>query len=134
MDVVVGDIVEVRWTEIELRGVNLLALGTLDGQVQISGQMSVGVVGRDLGTVLFAKSVIKGRQNDGRPELAFVNQVARLLIVRVESHGERRRDLLLDAKVIVIRALRQRRRIKRRERRRGGIGELRDSFASDEFE
>ena len=75
MDVVVGDVGQIRWREVELRRVDVLALGALRGQVEIGSQRPAGIVGGEFDAVLPAIAVVERRQDDRRAELALVDQV-----------------------------------------------------------
>ena len=73
MDVVVGDIFEVRRREIELRRIDLFAFCALHSQIQVGAELLGGVVGGEFGAVLFAVAIIERRQDDGRTELPFID-------------------------------------------------------------
>src|SRR5258708_37861303 len=104
VNVIVRDVGQIRGGEIELRRIDLLALGALRGQVQIGRQVARGVINRELGPVLFPVAVVEGRQNDGRAELTLVDQIFRLLVIGVESNGQFAGDLLLNAEAVVVRS------------------------------
>lgn len=74
MDVVIGNVRQILGREIKLRGVNLLALCTLGCMAQIHRQIIVRVIRRELNAILLAIGVIKGRENDGRSKLTFVDE------------------------------------------------------------
>ena len=109
MDVVVGDIGQIRRREIELRRIDVLALGALHREIQIGRESPGRVVDGEFRAVLLAEAVVERRQNDGCTELALVDQIHRLLVVAVRSDRQRSGDFLLHAEIVVVRMLRQRR-------------------------
>ena len=109
VNVVVGDVGEIFRSEVELRGVDLFAFGTLRRKIEIDRQIAGRVIAREFDAVLLAVAVVERRQDDRRPELTLVDEVDRLLVVGVESQCQRATEFLLDTDVVIVRALRERR-------------------------
>ena len=70
--------------------------------VQVSGEFLGGVIEGEFGAVLLAVAVIERREDDGRAELALVDQVRGQLVVAVDADREMRADLLLSADVEIV--------------------------------
>src|ERR1700730_4043957 len=107
MNVVGGNIRDLGGREIELRRREILAFGTLRGEVEIRVEVLHRVVRREFDAVLLAVAVVEGRENDGCPELTFVDEVDRLLIVSIDTQGQGTAYLLLDTQVVVVRLFRR---------------------------
>src|ERR1700693_3358599 len=75
MNEIVGDVGQVGGLEIELCGVDILALGALGRKIQIGVEAAGGVVARKLDAELPAVEIVEWRQDDRRSELAFIDQV-----------------------------------------------------------
>ena len=137
VDVVARDVVERRLVEVELRGLDALAMRGLPRGIQVGAEIVDGVVGAELDAADQTIAVIEGRENDRRPELTLVDQVLRLLVVAVDAERQGLVEkLLLHAEVIVIGALGDRRGVLRHRARRHGRGarELRERAGADELE
>src|SRR6185437_3599480 len=110
-DPVAGDVGEVVGAEVELRRLELLSAGPLGGKIEICREVSACNACRYFGPVLLAVPIVEGRQDDRCTELAFVDEVRRLLVVCIYSGGEAVAEALLDSDVVVVRLLGERRRV-----------------------
>src|SRR5665213_2150043 len=102
VDVVVGDIGNIPRSEIELRRIDVLALGALRCKVEIGAHLFIYIVGRELNAILLSVTVIERGEDDRRTKLAFVDEVSRLLVIAVETECEFATQLLLNPDIIVI--------------------------------
>src|SRR5690348_4621260 len=128
--VVIGNVGEIVGAEVELRRFDLLAARSLGGEVEVSREMSARVAFREFGAVLLAMTVIERRQDDRRAELAFIDEVHRLLVVGVNAGGEAVVEALLDADVVVVCLLCERRGVLIDSRRTGRAREFDESLAA----
>ena len=134
MDVVAGDISQIVGGEVELARLEILADRALERDVAVRLEMAGRVVAGEFHAVHLAVAVIERRQDDGRTELTLVDEVDRLLVIAVHADGESFGNALLDADVVVVRALGLDRVVlgdRRLERR---VEELLDGGAADQLE
>ena len=88
------DVVEFLLAELELAGDDLPAGGAAEGEVGVGGETVLGIVRGQLDALDFPVLVVKGRENQRLPELAFIEQVGDALVVAIEGGGERGRELV----------------------------------------
>src|ERR1700722_7572272 len=134
VNVVIGDVRQVFRSEVELRRVDLLAFGTLRRKVEVDRQIAGRVIAREFDAVLLAEAVVERRQDDRRSELTLVDEIDRLLVIRIESQRQRAPEFLLDADVVIVGSLRERRGGLRRQGWRRRVLEQGNVFAAYEFE
>ena len=84
VDVVVGNVVKLWLGEVELRRLDVLAVGGLNRQIPIDREILDGVVGGKFHAADEAVAVVERREDDRRAELSFVDQVLRLLVEAVD--------------------------------------------------
>src|SRR5208337_2340165 len=75
VDVVIRDIREFIRPKQSLARDYVLALRLLVRKIEISGPLLVGINRRQLDSLGIASIVVEGRQNQGLPELAFIDEV-----------------------------------------------------------
>ncbi len=102
-----GDVAQIIRVEVELRADDVLADVPRGSEVAIGGEVSLCVGGAELDAVLLAVPVVERRENDRRTELSLVDQVDRLLVVRIHADRQAIQELLLRADVVVVRSLRE---------------------------
>ena len=125
-DIVIADIFEFVGFEIELPGLDLGALRDAVVEVLVQIEIFVSVRAGLLDAVNAALGVVEGLKDKRGPELAFVDQIARLLVVGVDSDIQSGNYLLSYPGVEIMVALDRRVAVAERSGRASGIGEFRD--------
>src|SRR5690348_1476433 len=114
MDEVVGNVGEVAGIEIELAGDDVFPDRMKDRKIAIGRERTIGVVARKLRAILLSVLVVEGRKNDGRAELALINEIDRAFEIAVEADGQRvRKEFLFDSRIEIVSAFRSGRRVHR---------------------
>ena len=129
----IADIFELIGREIELPGLDLGALRDAVVEVLVRIQIFVGIRAGVLDAVNAAFRVVEGFENQRGSELAFVDQVGGLLVVRIDSDIQSGNYLLSHAGVEIVVALHGRIAIAKRSRRAGRAREFLDTADGDEF-
>ncbi len=99
VDPVAVDVGQLRVVEVELAGLDALALRARHAQVQVRAEITLAVVGAGLQPVDAAAFVVEGREQQRVAELAFILQVAHVAIIGVQAQRQVRRELVRDAEV-----------------------------------
>ena len=104
-DVVVGDIGEIAGVDQELIGNDVGALLLGDGDVPVSSEIADVIVGLNLDALVVRLGVVEPVEHQRGAELSVIEQIARELVIAVDTDLEARKDPLHDANVEIVRAL-----------------------------
>src|SRR5438477_939398 len=133
-DPVIANVVKFIGIEQELRGTNVHTSRVFVANVKVTGEPAMLVVGGEFPAVNFTFTVVKGRKNEGLPELSFVQDVAGVFIKSIDAKLQTISDLLCHARIEVMGALRFYRRVERDGGFVGCAGKLRDRTLVDIFQ
>src|SRR5271154_1550715 len=125
-NIVTVDVFQFVRREVELPRFHLRALRDAVGEVVVHVDVFVAVRAGELGSPHAALVVVEGLEDKRRAELAFVDQIGRLLVVRIDPDVQSGDDLLCHARVEQMIALYCRRAVAIRRRRARRAFELFD--------
>ncbi len=104
VNVVIRHVGQVVGAEVELAGFEAFADRPLEREVAVRLEGPARVVPGKFHAVHLPVTIVEGRQDDRRAELALIDEMGRLLVIGVNTHGQRGRQLLLQPEIVVVRA------------------------------